>query len=306
MVPLSQLRSDFEAGRISKSDFIDRAAEVHRGLFGVIDSLDASGINRIELSAEGVLYEVSGTGAKFAFRKFDKRIAPIESLNFGPYEPEIMRILSWLVTAIPGPIFDIGANIGWYSVQLARQYPQRPIVAFEPSPTTFNELQCNAELNELKNVALVNSGLGQRRSQTFLADTTEMSGAAHVSDVPTEKPIDINTLDDYCAEKQIWPGIVKADVEGYELFVLKGASRVLKGGRPAWVLELLRKWAARFGYHPNDALALMREVGYRSYAIGDTSLRPIDKVTEQTEEKNFLFLHPDVHDHLIAEVEREA
>ncbi|MHB8635072.1 MAG: FkbM family methyltransferase [Fimbriimonadaceae bacterium] len=307
MVPLSKLRRDFESGDLPKSEFIDNAAEIHRGLFQVCDALETSGVHRIELTPAGVLYELDGSHAKFRFKHFDKRIAPIESLNFGPYEPEVLSILTRLADAIPDvPIFDIGANIGWYSVQLAIKYPGRSVVAFEPSPTTFTQLRDNVVANALSNVQLVNLGLGEAPTEGFLADVPEVSGAAYVADHKTDKPISIDTLDNFCARENIAPGLIKADVEGFELFVLAGAGTVTKSARPAWVMELLRKWSARFGYHPNDVLAMMSAWGYVCFAIGASGLRAIDEVTAQSEETNYLFLHREAHRELVTTFSREA
>jgi hypothetical protein len=62
------------------------------------------------------------------------------------------------------------------------------------------------------------------------------------------------------------------------------------------LLELLRKWSARFGYHPNDALDLLAEHGYRCFtAIEGGRLREFGRVLEDTVETNYFFLHREAH-----------
>jgi hypothetical protein len=61
---------------------------------------------------------------------------------------------------------------------------------------------------------------------------------------------------------------------------------------PPVFAELLRKWAERFGYQPNDVIALMGELGYRCFRISGTALVAVSAIDEATTETNFLFLHP--------------
>ena len=56
-------------------------------------------------------------------------------------------------------------------------------------------------------------------------------------------------------------------------------------------LEMLRKWAREFGYHPNDIISLLREAGYRCWGVGHDGIREIAEVIESTTETNYIFLH---------------
>jgi hypothetical protein len=53
---------------------------------------------------------------------------------------------------------------------------------------------------------------------------------------------------------------IKCDVEGAELFVYQGAKATLMQQKPIVFTEMLRKWAAKFDYHPNDIIALFDEL----------------------------------------------
>ncbi len=89
---------------------------------------------------------------------------------------------------------------------------------------------------------------------------------------------------------------IKCDVEGSELFVYQGGLETLKKYKPVVFSEMLRKWSAKFGYHPNDIIALFKNIGYQCYVITvDNYLKEITEVTEETVETNYFFLHGEKH-----------
>ena len=66
---------------------------------------------------------------------------------------------------------------------------------------------------------------------------------------------------------------------------------------------MLRKWSAKFGYHPNDIINFMKEIGYQCYTITDNyKLRKIEEVTEKTVETNYFFLHKEKHTEIIEQL----
>jgi hypothetical protein len=88
----------------------------------------------------------------------DLRIAPIEILNFGTYENKEIQIISEIIKKIlfkkSVKFFDIGANIGFYSLKLYKKFNncknKIKIYAFEPVKSTFKYLQENINLNRIK------------------------------------------------------------------------------------------------------------------------------------------------------------
>ena len=54
---------------------------------------------------------------------------------------------------------------------------------------------------------------------------------------------------------------------------------------------MLGKWAAKFGYHPNEIISLFRLIGYGCYTINDRSLEPFEIVDENTKATNYVFVH---------------
>ena len=88
---------------------------------------------------------------------------------------------------------------------------------------------------------------------------------------------------------------VKCDVEGAEYFVYQGGLETLKKFKPIIFSEMLRKWSAKFDYHPNDIINLLKQIGYLCFVIRGRKLEEFTLMDENTLETNFIFLHKEKH-----------
>ncbi len=126
-------------------------------------------------------------------------------------------------------ILDVGANVGKWSTLVSAQFPSSQIYAFEPSLETFLELEAN--LKDHKNVKVFNFGLGEQNSTEVLYYDEAKSGKASLSKrnlkhlnimFDETESITIKRLDSFITELSVTPNLLKIDVEGHELSVLKG------------------------------------------------------------------------------------
>ena len=151
-------------------------------------------------------------------------------LWLGLYEMELVRHLRRLCR--PGtPSFDVGGSFGYDALLIAKQ-TAAPVVTFEASPAAADRLRRNVALNP-------RAGAYVEVMEAF---------------VGSEKP---NVLLDEFAEASFTPGFLKIDVDGAELDVLKGASRLLKAARPSLIVETHEPDLER------DCGHLLHELGYR-------------------------------------------
>lgn len=165
------------------------------------------------------------------------------SLLYGPFEDAELRYLSELVR--PGDtVFDIGANIGLFSVVLGCAVRDEGcVIAAEPVPINALRAKENFELNRLTNVQLVNAAIGAAEGtiRLNLADdlaypsvvaVAESRGSGESIEVP------LRTLDGLWREIGS-PAVrfVKIDVEGAELDVLRGAVQMLRQTHPVLLIE---------------------------------------------------------------------
>jgi FkbM family methyltransferase len=298
-VRLFETRAAFRSGDTLKQDYIDAMYAQHRCLYEYAEFIRETDIARIEVTDGTVVMTSRSTGVKTYCDARDKRIPPLESLNFDFYERSEMDMMFRIIE--PGfTVFDIGANIGWYSLNIAKTVPNVRIMAFEPLPETFGQLSRNIELNEVTNVQAYSFGFSNKEQELpfyFCPDSSGSASAANIGGRNDAKLVRcrVRRLDDFVAESGVVPDFIKCDVEGGELFVFQGGMESIRKHKPVILSEMLRKWSAKFNYSPNDVIDLLSSAGYRCYAIQDDRLARLQRMNESTVETNFFFLHVDKH-----------
>lgn len=298
---LRETLAAFRSGALAKQDFIAAMHALHERLFEYPDLLANGSIARIEIDAAGVDF-VDRSGIRFRINPDDRREPPLDALNFGTFEGADEAMLERLI----GPsdvVFDVGGNIGWYSLRWAKSRPSCSIHSFEPAPATAKRLRTNLTRNNITNVVVHEFGLSDRNgAQTFFVDPSLPSGAAAVdhtkSPAVVQLTVPVRKLDDVVRELGVSPNVVKIDVEGAELFVLRGAGECLAHAKPVVFCEILRRWTRSFGYEANDILALLGTAGYDCFEVAGERLQPFMKMEESTTATNFVFLHESAHSDL--------
>lgn len=156
---------------------------------------------------------------------------------------------------------DVGANVGSYTV-LAGKVVGARILSFEPIDTTFRHLCDNISLNGLsERVDARRVSVGAKSgivAMTCHLDTVNHVMAEHDSDPSTLVPQ--TTLDEALAGRSAF--MIKLDVEGYELEVLRGASRTLDDPALQCLLVEFGHVDQRYGYSDSDMFELLRERGF--------------------------------------------
>jgi FkbM family methyltransferase len=293
------LRGDFVHSRIGKPAYIDAMHEVHQCLYDYADFIRHTDISKIEITDGLVVMTTREAGVRLICDRRDKRIAPIEILNFGLYEAGEAHLLKSLIG--PGDtVLDVGANVGFYTIGLAKTVPMVRIVAFEPLPQTFEYLSKNLELNGITNAEINNFGLSDEDDEKVFFFSPQYSvnaSAACLADRADNEKIvcRVRRLDDFVASRDIIVDFIKCDVEGAELSVFRGGVETLRRDKPIIMTEMLRKWSACFGYHPNDIIELLAGLGYQCFVSDSERLRRFLAMDESTVETNFFFLHPVKH-----------
>ena len=178
-----------------------------------------------------VSVEVGGLSARFYVRTRGelRNLSPAGGLQGERH------ILEWFIAALrPGDVFyDIGANVGLYSVLVAKTLGARgQVIAFEPEPGAYAHLQDNLELNGVNIVRAFSKALGARNGSARLYGGDENADSSLVGP-PTGKDLGYRAVEMVDGDRFVEAGklppprAVKIDVEGYEYEVLTGLRRTL-------------------------------------------------------------------------------
>jgi FkbM family methyltransferase len=183
------------------------------------------------------------------------------SVVLGRVEAAQMRIAAQLASQAR-VAFDIGANVGLYTLLFARRAPR--VVAFEPLPRNIGYLERLVRLNHLENVVVVPWAVTERSGVGSFVRAGD-SSLGHLAE-NGEQPVALTSCDEFVDRFGLTPDLIKVDVEGEEAAVLRGARQTL-AKRPVILLSTHGP-AARA-----ESLAYLRTVGY-------AHIEPIDAAEE--------------------------
>ena len=171
-------------------------------------------------------------------------------------------------------VIDIGANFGWYSIHFSKLVGQSGrVFAFEPIPETYEELNSNIKLNFCQNIKAFNLALGDKDG-TISFGVPNIDGGSGASSEFLKYSKRVQTtmrhLDDVIKEQKINKvDFIKADIEGGELNMLKGAEKLIENFRPKLLIEIVDMHCQRFGHSPVDIYQFLLSKGYKGLFIGN-------------------------------------
>jgi FkbM family methyltransferase len=190
-------------------------------------------------------------------------VSPTEHLGYllGTAEVHLQRAIRQYVTA-GDTVYDIGANLGYVSLSLAKQVgPTGQVIAFEPVPRNIELFRQNVKLNAIRNIRLLEVAASDKHGKAVIRFAENLATASmiwHRNDpAATELAIKTVAVDDLVAAGDLaHPTFVKIDVEGAEGAVLLGMRGTLAASNPVLFVECSD--AGR-----ETAWNLLQDLGYR-------------------------------------------
>jgi FkbM family methyltransferase len=174
-----------------------------------------------------------------------------------------------------GAIYDVGANCGWFAVRAARA--GRPVRAFEPVPATADFAERNLARIPGADARVVRSAVAEAAgTATIHLYSSSGNNSLHERTLAPGHPlrrtgalqVPVVRLDDLVGRPGFPPpALIKIDVEGAELGVLRGARETLALHRPAVVLEWAESTSRDAGHPRAEIVAELRAAGYRCVAV---------------------------------------
>jgi FkbM family methyltransferase len=178
---------------------------------------------------------------------------------------------------------DIGSNVGIYSYYFAKSMDQ--IDAFEP----LIEASSRLSATNLKNVSIHNIALSNRcETKTFyipIANRKLVTGLATLEEKPgnhVERIINVTTLDEF---KYDDVDLIKIDVEGHEIHVIRGAIHTIKRCKPVIIVEIEQ---CHIKVPITDIFQEIIDLGYDGYFLIDRELRSIGEFDYEKHQKPYL------------------
>lgn len=188
----------------------------------------------------------------------------------GEYEQPVQQAIASLVHS--GDVcYDIGANIGFFSLLLGRLVGASGMVyAFEPVPRNASTVERNARLNGMEHVSVLRLALSRDNGTAELLLAHHAGGAVLKSagtppDLAGSLMVQTASVDTLVEQQRIKPpNVIKIDVEGAELDALQGMQEVLRKWGPVVILELDDESTAGCEAKVSLCQAFLHNLGYRA------------------------------------------
>lgn len=180
-------------------------------------------------------------------------------------------------------VFDVGANVGVWTVLMSKFNPSARIHSFEPNSAIFNLLEVNVKENSCGNVALINAAVSDEEGTVLFEVPTSASIFGRI--VPTGQPLDSENrflnapvskvsrlrLADYCRKAGIAEiDFMKIDVEGHELAAIRGLQPLLSERRVrSLYVETIEANHTRAGSSFAAFVRFVNDCGYELWTINE-------------------------------------
>ena len=174
------------------------------------------------------------------------------------------------IKAIPpgGVVYDLGANVGYYTLLSAVLVgPRGRVFAFEPLPRNLEFLRRHLSLNRIDNATVIEAAVADRSGTArFEEDASTSKGRIGAQGGLEVRSIALDEL--VARERMPRPDLFKIDIEGGEFLALQGARRILTESHPVIFLS------THSGKVHKECLAFLESLGYRIVPI---DRRPLER-----------------------------
>jgi FkbM family methyltransferase len=188
-------------------------------------------------------------------------------------------------------VFDVGANIGIYSLLAGKKAGQQGhVYSFEPADLAYQRLNKNIRINKFENISVYKQGVSDKNGTTNFYvcedDAYNSIGSRPMNKVKEVKNIDITSIDEFCIKNNIRRiDVLKIDTEGADLLVLQGAKSVLTSETPPIIFcEFNKNIKSGFNFSLDDYRDFIISMKYRIYEIKNNMLHEFNPVQSNASE----------------------
>jgi FkbM family methyltransferase len=227
-------------------------------------------IDRGKFFLSRMLYKITGPVRKKVRHGIWMEILPYSSMDMSYLSKNESHVVieNEINKLHEGDVFvDVGANAGYFSFLASRKVGQTGrVYSFEPSAREYLRLAHGKELNKAQNVVLFNSALSEKVDVLSFEINDYHTGLNHISQngqASSHVELVLSLTLDMIIEKQKID-LLKIDVEGAELKVLKGCRGLLASKSIGkLIVEITPKFLESFGDSKSDLISYLESFGYR-------------------------------------------
>lgn len=182
--------------------------------------------------------QMVAAGQPAILRQLDFELSTVFTNSYGLYDmpEEVMK-------AVDGKaVFDVGGYIGDTLMLFQALFPQSLMLSFEPDDQYYQQLikSMHAGIESGKILAFP-QGLSDKKGKLLMEpDNHEGVMATFVESAKDDRAVEVEvtTIDEVVKERQLDVGMIKVDIEGYEMQVVQGALETIKSQRPMLVIAI--------------------------------------------------------------------
>lgn len=187
------------------------------------------------------------------------------------YSPYIHAYSYELLLTFPHAVLlDVGSSTGCYGL-LAKHHPDLRVYSFEPTALAAEIQRENMRLNGIYDrVTIYESAISDYDGKGIFHQiipigglgVSMLDGTPHHDKQCEDVEVSVMTLDTFCRHNNIAPNMIKIDVEGNELAVLRGAEDTIRKYHPILIAETEAQNTHQYGLEPTKTVGYMRGMGY--------------------------------------------
>ncbi len=197
----------------------------------------------------------------------------LDKRYFTDFEKDIVSKTEKIIK--DGNIFDIGGHFGFYALLFSKLLNKGEVYTFEPNPYCYDQLIKNIKINNLEDkIKAFNFGISDQESSlemmvvsdNLARSTCDQEMKEHYKEKKNieMKNVTVKNLDNLGLPA---PSLIKVDVEGMELEVVKGCYGSIKENLPDLIIEIHESHRDNSHYRVKELVSLLFNLGYSCYSI---------------------------------------